>query len=816
MMGNNSIVDSAFVWNAANAKLNYSRFVFEGGPCLLPHDRVMFPSQVEIEGSYFLEGYQDPQYADAGGLTISIHEFHLGIFVRVTDTIFLHNRGKVGGNMAVYVRGQAELFQKNAVVIENCSFVKGSAHGGGGIALVVVDENLCDNVSPLQPGTFLHICSSRFLLNHATASISNCVGPFCGSGGAVIIVLLTCKPAEVLINNCSFLHNKADISGAGIEILDGTYSTVVNTISINHTVFVGGSAGHTGGGIRYVDAIVSLQTEDGSLSFDVPTTFQIYRTYFSENTAGEQGGALVMEFQGASSSSNQMFRKIEIMDCDITNNTAPSISSILISSDYSSFSHKLVITNVSIRCHGDVPPTSGGSVILVANMNAVQFINCSFYNNNLTALMALASRLTFHGNTTFVNNRGALGGSLALYESSMNLDNNTLLVFKDNKARFRGGGIFVAKKISLVIPYLCFFQILTPVNYASLSQFNIHIVMENNTAPTGSALFGGLVDFCWSKSILAHDKKVPLSYPNGKWIFDTIFEIKPSKANDTSMISSVAVNVCFCENDHPQCDLRTKNVTMYPGAILNTSLVTVGQRNGTVSGSIATSSYGSMHLASAYNLWHNTKCSNLIQQVHTQEKALIISFQATNQFQGISPTYRVYIPLSMSVSLLDCPPGFILTPNGSCDCVPVLKYYRITCTIDDQTVHRIAPLWIGYQPPAELDAHSNTTAQDYSNSSEVDGTIVHKHCPLDYCKTEDVDMRLNDTDQQCAHHHSGVLCGGCKPGFSIAFGSSRCLTCTSSYLALVLVFAGAGVALVALLMLCDLTVSEGTLNGLVF
>lgn len=67
-------------------------------------------------------------------------------------------------------------------------------------------------------------------------------------------------------------------------------------------------------------------------------------------------------------------------------------------------------------------------------------------------------------------------------------------------------------------------------------------------------------------------------------------------------------------------------------------------------------------------------------------------------------------PLSMSVSLLDCPPGFILTPNGSCDCVPVLKHYRITCTIDDQTVHRIAPLWIGYQPPAELDAHSNTTS----------------------------------------------------------------------------------------------------------
>ena len=203
-------------------------------------------------------------------------------------------------------------------------------------------------------------------------------------------------------------------------------------------------------------------------------------------------------------------------------------------------------------------------------------------------------------------------------------------------------------------------------------------------------------------------------------------------------------------------------------------------------------------------------CLDITREIYTQEKTMKIYFQVSR------PSLTTKRGVQLFVSLLDCPPGFILTPNGSCDCVPVLKHYRITCTIDDQTVHRIAPLWIGYQPPAELDTQSNITAQDYSNSSEVDGTIVHKHCPLDYCKTEDVDMRLNDTDQQCAHHHSGVLCGGCKPGFSIVFGSSRCLTCTSSYLALVLVFAGAGVALVALLTLCDLTVSEGTLNGLVF
>jgi len=525
MLGNSSIVDSALVWNAACARFNYSQFEYEDGPCLLPQDRIMFPSQVEIAGSYLLHAYHDPQYVDAGGLTISIQEFPASINVQVTDTIFFQNRGRVGGNMAVYVQGRAELSQRNVVMVENCSFMKGSAHGGGGITLLVNDY-LCDNLSSLQPGIFFHVSSSRFLLNHATVNTTNesiCADPYCGSGGALLIVLVNCKPVKVLINNCSFLQNTADISGGGIEINERTHSTVANMISIvNHTVFVGGSAGVAGGGIRYFDEIVSLQTEDNSLLLHVPTNLQLFETKFSENTAGVQGGSLMMLLQGAISNSNQIFRSLEITNCDISSSTAQGAigpTSVLIRSLYSSFSHKVVITNVSIHCHENVQLTSDkaiSSAVLVANMNAVWFTNCSFFNNNLTALMALASQLTFHGNITFVNNQGVMGGALALYESGMYLINNTLLVFKDNQASFRGGGIFVAKKISVGIPYPCFFQILTAVNYAPLSEFNIRIIMVNNIAPTGSTLFGGSVDSCWSKSMLVDNKKVPFTYPEGK------------------------------------------------------------------------------------------------------------------------------------------------------------------------------------------------------------------------------------------------------------------------------------------------------------
>ena len=79
-------------------------------------------------------------------------------------------------------------------------------------------------------------------------------------------------------------------------------------------------------------------------------------------------------------------------------------------------------------------------------------------------------------------------------------------------------------------------------------------------------------------------------------------------------------------------------------------------------------------------------------------------------------------------------------------------------------------------------------------------------------------ISLAQPDEQCAHHHSGVICGACQENYSIALGGSKCLQCTSSlaFLWLLPLFAVAGIALVALLLVCNMTVSHGTLNGLIF
>ena len=75
---------------------------------------------------------------------------------------------------------------------------------------------------------------------------------------------------------------------------------------------------------------------------------------------------------------------------------------------------------------------------------------------------------------------------------------------------------------------------------------------------------------------------------------------------------------------------------------------------------------------------------------------------------------------------------------------------------------------------------------------------------------------MNETDKQCAYDRTGLLCGGCQSELSLVLGSSQCKQCSNSCLSLLIVFAVAGIALVVLLLACNLTVAMGTINGLIF
>ena len=77
-------------------------------------------------------------------------------------------------------------------------------------------------------------------------------------------------------------------------------------------------------------------------------------------------------------------------------------------------------------------------------------------------------------------------------------------------------------------------------------------------------------------------------------------------------------------------------------------------------------------------------------------------------------------------------------------------------------------------------------------------------------------MTLTDPAAQCDFNRVGILCGACKDGYSLTLGNLHCNICSNSNISLVIVFALAGMALVAIIFLLRLTVAIGTCNGLIF
>ena len=163
-------------------------------------------------------------------------------------------------------------------------------------------------------------------------------------------------------------------------------------------------------------------------------------------------------------------------------------------------------------------------------------------------------------------------------------------------------------------------------------------------------------------------------------------------------------------------------------------------------------------------------------------------------FLTVSPfLYDIYEVFD--VQLLPCPIGFTLQ-NGVCDCDPLLPTDIDTCYIDQSAIRRPANTWISY-------TQSSTSKYLISD------------CPVDYCLPFSSNVNLLHPDTQCQFNRTGILCSQCQHDLSIVFGSSRCMKCTNVHILITIIVILAGIVLVVLLYLLNLTVTKATINGII-
>ena len=149
------------------------------------------------------------------------------------------------------------------------------------------------------------------------------------------------------------------------------------------------------------------------------------------------------------------------------------------------------------------------------------------------------------------------------------------------------------------------------------------------------------------------------------------------------------------------------------------------------------------------------------------------------------------------IRLLPCPIGFTLQ-HGICDCDPILPANFDNCYIDHSAIRRPANTWI--------------TAHTQANNTKY----LISDCPVDYCLPYSLNINLLHPDLQCQFNRTSILCSQCEHHLSMVFGSSRCMKCTNLHILITIIVLVAGIVLVVLLYLLNLTVTNGAIIGIMF
>ena len=453
--------------------------------------------------------------------------------------------------------------------------------------------------------------------------------------------------------------------------------------------------------------------------------------------------------------------------------------------------------------------------VLYGNSN---YSDCVLDYSSIDALSAV---LTLSGSFSCSHNtRQANGGCISLFSTTIVFNQGAKVIFSNNTA-INGGGIYMegvsflnyTSPLSIAVSFLynrayvfggaiyvdktnfnfdiynlCFYQFRSAASVLK----NVYIAyFEGNTAgEIGSVLYGG--------DGLCRQSETGLTVSAA-----TFVKMGPYNIFSFDAISSNPLYVCQCSSTDPRaisCSDAVLQRHVYPGEAVQLQLASVGQNKSITPGVVVVFENTTGAGVVLVSVFRTSKSCGIytIPVPYEKRSSSYTRYFATET--SIGTTFENHFQLSVQV--MPCPVGFAENEeSSSCVCETLLTKYGITCNISDQSVQKSGNMWIGY-----------VTNNTNENASALG---ILNQCPYDYC-TNIPRVPVSDFDSQCAYNRQKVLCGQCKSGLSMTFGTSQCAECSNYYLLLIIPFALMGVALVGTLFLLNFTVSAGTLNGLIF
>ena len=727
--------------------------------------------------------------ADNNGGTIFIDG---GSYLIRKTEFFNNSAGNDGGVIKSYLMDVA--------LIEKCNFTSNEAKHDGGViyadqCVTNINETLFEGnkanaggVMRIEQGntilsksTLIHneasaggvIWAKRANISSISLNVTHNHGDFC------VMQLIS---SECVFSSISYSNNKASILAQDSFVhIDGE-SSLTNNVHPPHMNY-------------YINRVL----EGGALTAFQSRIFLRGVCEFQNNSA-IKGGAL-----------NVIHSDVEVLgQVTLTDNRATEAGGGI----HLYHSELICKDNSTLKLQRNTGSEKGGGIMTVSS--------------NIKVKLDASNEIL-----TFEDNHASKGGglyfemssSLVILKSDANTTHSEIVTFQNNSALY-GGAIYVSDDgmCSLTTLDDCPFQALamyspmlvkddiTDTRCKNVLHFN-----DNIATSSGEDLFGGLLDRC-KVSMFAEPNvnniNMDYSFSNGTMITNG-YEYLMSISNIVGEhISSEPIRVCFCRegSGQPDCDYQHPPIIVKKGQ----------QRNITLSLSVVDQIHKPLKEAIIISQFEsgNYLCQNHIQNADGNCQEIDFAIDSDNVTEeliisvGKGPckdTEKSQARVTLYYQCNNCPIGFEIDETiDSCHCVCDSQLWPHFTNCSGYLLVRDSNVWVTYINESEDSSHYQY--------------LIHPYCPYNYCHDSNAMIKINlsqpnGADAQCVSNRAGLICGRCARGFSLSVGSSRCVNCPKLWpLMTVGIIVGSiigGIALVALLLILNLTVATGTLNGII-
>ena len=536
------------------------------------------------------------------------------------------------------------------------------------------------------------------------------------------------------------------------------------------------------------DAIVSI------VVYDVYIDVTFEEVYFVYNKNLKYNGRVlsITKYDETLECFNSSRNIINLMDCIFSENSAfDHVVALMTSTCCHSNQIRIQLSNCSFSNN-----TGGSSITYVTagtstDLSPTVVIQNSIFNNNIgTAVYCVSSYLQFKKDVLFVNNSATNGAAIHCNEACQIEFNSFNISFINNYAMMKGGAIYVdlgSDDCTKCQPF---------------SNLSYNATFTNNTA----GMAGDSIYF-----------SIPKSCP----------EITGGIRDSSSLL--------YVPGTFTDSKVKRPSVTTSPNYIELCSPVVTAQDNSAHSCSIKDSKMlGELikFTASIYDYFNNTNDEVVIlfancddscgQDYELSRNHIGVAYESLQEIKILSTkdvTYKTNISITFSailspnyksltvkllISLTPCRSGYLFN-NSRCICYPNSNIVRCHGHYAEIKIG----YWMGVLPK-------------YKCTSSI--------CPKYYCnfakhmQTKDGYIELPvELDDQCSSHRTGVACGECKPGYTLAYDSPDCINtdkCTAGMTILVIVLTIlywiAIVAIVFGLMYFQFQISSGYAYGIIY